>query len=184
MAKQKRRRAPNDGGSIDQRANGRWRLRVRVDGRQVTYGLFDNEDAAIHAQARWRIAVKGPRTYASCCRAQIAEGETTPGGVNAVRGCRRGARGVADDGDVQGSDGDSWLLLAGVSGRRLGSSWGGVLVNDATEHVVSDDLAGRGRGHRLGKRLGEPESSVRTRLVVVAEVVGDDGLEVASGEDQ
>ncbi|MHB1504585.1 MAG: tyrosine-type recombinase/integrase [Acidimicrobiales bacterium] len=55
MARQKRRRAPNDGGSIDQRQSGRWRLRVRVDDRQVTYGLYETEDEAIEAQARWRV---------------------------------------------------------------------------------------------------------------------------------
>ena len=54
MAKRKRRRAPNDGGTIDQRASGRWRLRVRIDGRQFTYGTFETEDEAVRAQARWR----------------------------------------------------------------------------------------------------------------------------------
>lgn len=51
----KRLRAPNDGGSIDQRVSGRWRLRVRVDGRQVLYGTFDTEEEAWRAQARWRL---------------------------------------------------------------------------------------------------------------------------------
>jgi integrase len=54
MAKRKRRRAPNDGGTIDQRASGRWRLRVRIDGRQFTYGTYETEDEAVRAQARWR----------------------------------------------------------------------------------------------------------------------------------
>jgi len=55
MAKGKRRRAPNDGGSIDQRPSGRWRLRVRIDDRQVAYGTFETEDEAVRAQARWRV---------------------------------------------------------------------------------------------------------------------------------
>jgi integrase len=55
MAKGKRRRAPNDGGSIDQRPSGRWRLRVRVDDRQVAYGTYETEDEALRAQARWRV---------------------------------------------------------------------------------------------------------------------------------
>ena len=55
MAKGKRRRAPNDGGSIDQRPSGRWRLRVRVDDRQVAYGTYETEDEAVRAQARWRV---------------------------------------------------------------------------------------------------------------------------------
>ncbi len=37
IAKRKRRRAPNDGGSIDQRPSGRWRLRVRLNDRQAVY---------------------------------------------------------------------------------------------------------------------------------------------------
>ena len=55
MAGRKRRRAPNNGGTIDQRPSGRWRLRVSVEGRQATYGLFETEDDAIRAQARWRM---------------------------------------------------------------------------------------------------------------------------------
>ena len=55
MPKRKRRRAPNDGGSIDQLPSGRWRLRVRLDGRQATYGLFESEEDAFQAQARWRL---------------------------------------------------------------------------------------------------------------------------------
>ena len=55
MAKRRRLRAPNDGGSIDQLPSGRWRLRVRLDGRQVTYGLFESEEEAFQAQARWRL---------------------------------------------------------------------------------------------------------------------------------
>lgn len=51
MAKGKRRRAPNDGGSIDRRSSGRWRLRVRIDDRQVAYGTFETEDEAVRAQA-------------------------------------------------------------------------------------------------------------------------------------
>ncbi len=55
MAKRKRRRGPNDGGSIDQRPSGRWRLRVRLDGRQVLYGTYETEQEAFQAQARWRL---------------------------------------------------------------------------------------------------------------------------------
>ena len=52
MAQWRRRRAPNDGGSIDQRVSGRWRLRVRIDDRQVTYGTYETEEEAVRAQAR------------------------------------------------------------------------------------------------------------------------------------
>ncbi len=46
MPRRRRLRAPNDGGSIDQLPSGRWRLRVRLDGRQVTYGVFESEEGA------------------------------------------------------------------------------------------------------------------------------------------
>jgi integrase len=55
MANRQRRRAPNDGGTIDQRPSGRWRLRVRIDDRQVAYGTYETEDEAVRAQARWRV---------------------------------------------------------------------------------------------------------------------------------
>jgi hypothetical protein len=55
MARRRRQRGPNDGGTIDQRAGGRWRLRVRVDGRQVCYGAYETEAEAFTAQARWRL---------------------------------------------------------------------------------------------------------------------------------
>ena len=43
------------GARIDQRPRGRWRLRVRIDGRQVSYGTYETEEAAFQAQARWRL---------------------------------------------------------------------------------------------------------------------------------
>jgi hypothetical protein len=46
---------PNQGGSIDQLPSGRWRLRVRADGRQLTYGVYESEEDAYQAQARWRL---------------------------------------------------------------------------------------------------------------------------------
>jgi integrase len=55
MARRKRQRAPNDGGTIDQRPGGRWRLRVRVNGRQVSYGTYETEEEAVRGQARWRL---------------------------------------------------------------------------------------------------------------------------------
>jgi integrase len=55
VARKRRQRALNDGGAIDQRVSGRWRLRVSLDGRQVIYGTFETEDEAVTAQARWRL---------------------------------------------------------------------------------------------------------------------------------
>ena len=60
MARRKRRRSPNNGGSIDQRPSGRWRLRVSVDGRQVLYGVYETEEDAIRAQGRWRTTMLLP----------------------------------------------------------------------------------------------------------------------------
>ena len=56
MAKRRRLRGPNEGGTIDQLPSRRWRLRVRLDGRQATYGSYDSEEAAFQAQARWRLS--------------------------------------------------------------------------------------------------------------------------------
>src|ERR1700677_4144676 len=55
VARKKRQRGLNDGGAIDQRPSGRWRLRVSLDGRQVTYGTYETEEEAARAQARWRL---------------------------------------------------------------------------------------------------------------------------------
>ena len=60
MARRKRRRSPNNGGTIDQRPSGRWRLRVSVDGRQVLYGVYETEEDAIRAQGRWRTTMLLP----------------------------------------------------------------------------------------------------------------------------
>ncbi len=55
MAKSRWRRAPNRGGRIDRLPSGRWRLRVRADGRQLSYGVYESEEDAYQAQARWRL---------------------------------------------------------------------------------------------------------------------------------
>ncbi len=55
MARRNRRRAANDGGSIDQLPSGRWRLRVRLLEGQRTYGTYETEEEAFRAQARWRL---------------------------------------------------------------------------------------------------------------------------------
>ena len=50
-----RRRGRRGSGSIEQLANGRWRLKVSHDGRKVTYGTYATEDEAATAQARWKL---------------------------------------------------------------------------------------------------------------------------------
>jgi hypothetical protein len=42
-------------GTITQTSSRRWRLRVPIDGRQVTYGTYETEGEAADAQARWRL---------------------------------------------------------------------------------------------------------------------------------
>ena len=50
-----RRRGRRGAGTLEQLANGRWRLKVSHDGRKVTYGTYATEDEAATAQARWRL---------------------------------------------------------------------------------------------------------------------------------
>ena len=54
-ARRRRLRAPNDAGTIDRLPSGRWRLRVRLIEGQRTYGVFDTEEDAFKAQARWKL---------------------------------------------------------------------------------------------------------------------------------
>ena len=55
MAKRRRSRGIRGAGTITQLPSGRWRLRVTLGDRQVTYGTFPTEDEASDAQARWRL---------------------------------------------------------------------------------------------------------------------------------
>ena len=55
MAKRKRRRSRNDGGTIDQRDSRRRPLRFSSSGRQATYGIFETEEEAVRVQARWNM---------------------------------------------------------------------------------------------------------------------------------
>ena len=47
-------------GTITQTSSRRWRLRVPIDGRQVTYGTYETEGEAADAQARWRLTHRLP----------------------------------------------------------------------------------------------------------------------------
>ena len=55
MAKRRRSRGIRGAGTITQLPSGRWRLRVTLGERQVTYGTYLTEDQASDAQARWRL---------------------------------------------------------------------------------------------------------------------------------
>jgi hypothetical protein len=53
MTRRRRTRGMRGAGTIAKRLDGRWRLRVSINGRQVTYGTYSTEDQAADAQARW-----------------------------------------------------------------------------------------------------------------------------------
>ena len=55
-----------------------------------------------------------------------------------------------------------------------------VLVDEAAQDVVSDDLGAGGRGHWAGEWLSELEAPVGPGFVVMAEVLGKDGFEMLS----
>jgi hypothetical protein len=55
MTRRRRTRGMRGAGTIAKRPDGRWRLRVSINGRQVTYGTYSTEDRAADAQARWRL---------------------------------------------------------------------------------------------------------------------------------
>jgi hypothetical protein len=57
MAAKRRQRGA---GTITQTSSRRWRLRVPVDGRQVTYGTYETEGDAADAQAQWRLTHRLP----------------------------------------------------------------------------------------------------------------------------
>jgi integrase len=60
MAPKRRRRGLRGAGSITQTPSRRWRLRVPLDGRQVTYGTYETESEAADAQAQWRLTHRLP----------------------------------------------------------------------------------------------------------------------------
>src|ERR1700728_319886 len=60
MAAKRRTRGLRGAGTITQTSSRRWRLRVPIDGRQVTYGTYETEGEAADAQARWRLTHRLP----------------------------------------------------------------------------------------------------------------------------
>ena len=57
-------------------------------------------------------------------------------------------------------------------------------MDDAAEDVVTDDGAADDRSSWVGDRLGELKAAVWSRLVVVADVLGEHLVEVSSGDDE
>ncbi|HEY1651449.1 MAG TPA: tyrosine-type recombinase/integrase [Acidimicrobiales bacterium] len=60
MAAKRRQRGLSGAGTIAQTSSRRWRLRVPIDGRQVTYGTYASEREAADAQAPWRLTHRLP----------------------------------------------------------------------------------------------------------------------------
>jgi len=57
-------------------------------------------------------------------------------------------------------------------------------VDDAAEDVATSDGLAADRCHRTRDRLGELKAAVWSRLVVVADVLGEHLVEVSSGDDE
>ena len=57
-------------------------------------------------------------------------------------------------------------------------------MDDAAEDVTAGDPAARDRGRRAREWLSELKTSVRLGLVVVADVLVEDGFEVSSEDDK
>lgn len=88
--------------------------------------------------------------------------------------------------DVGRAGGLVVLMCAGMVGcadeLRYRSGGAPVLVDDPAKDIVAMDRA-RERGAR-GLGQPEPEPAVKAGFVVMAEVLGEDGLELAAGEDE
>lgn len=130
MAYRRRRRAPNDGGTIDQRPSGRWRLRVRIDGRQVSYRLYETEEEAWRAQARWRLTHLLPADDPD--EVEPVPANVTVGGVRCNEWFARWQQAKAEHRSlVRLGDGEDRLIFElplGTGGRRCEVA--GLLVRD------------------------------------------------------
>jgi hypothetical protein len=70
-------------------------------------------------------------------------------------------------------------------GRREVSGSALVLVDDAAENVVTEDLAvAGGRGPQAGEWLVELNAAVRPTLVVMADVLDEHGLEMSLRDNE
>jgi len=159
---------------------------------QLYLGLVDEPpigtDQALETDYVFRL--KGVRGF------QVAEGSK-----NAKRrhfcGCVQQGRRVPGQGDgLPGASGRACLLPeSGVLGLRSAVAllrmpsdvWSGrpvVLVDDAAEDVATSDGLAADRCHRTRDRLGELKAAVWSRLVVVADVLGEHLVEVSSGDDE
>lgn len=147
----KRRRGPNDAGTISQLPSGRWRVRVRVDGRQLSYGTFQTEQEAFDAQARWRLTHLLPAD-------DPADTEAPPASV-AVGGVR------CDDWFHR------WQLAKAERNSvvRVGSSRGGAASTAARDRAQWN----RWWSPAIGNRL--PHTLVRDDLIAVIRAMETSG---------
>src|ERR1035437_3125238 len=110
--------------------------------------------------------------------------------------CAAGTAGSGSRDGLPGAGGRACLLPeSGVLGLRSATAllrmpsdvWLGrpvVLVDDAAEDVATSDGLAADRCHRTRDRLGELKAAVWSRLVVVADVLGEHLVEVSSGDDE
>lgn len=164
MARRKRVRAPNDGGTIDQRASGRWRLRVRVDGGQVTYGTYETEEEAFQAQARWRLThllpVNDPELAPEVTTGVMAGGVPCDEWFERWQADKAARQSVVRIGRSRGG-----AASTAARDRAQWRKWWSPLMGDrAPQAVTADDIAGILRTMEAG---GRSPNTVRTHWVMV-----------------
>jgi integrase len=164
MARRRRQRGPNDGGSIDQLGSGRWRLRVRVDGSQRTYGIYDTEEEAFAAQARWRL------THLLAIDDPAVSGEAPPsvavGGVRCDEWFARWQHAKAQRGSmIRVGRGRGGAASTTARDRAQWTKWWSASVGDALPHTVRrPDVAAVLQAIEAG---GRSPNTVRTHWVMI-----------------
>ena len=120
--------------------------------------------------------MKGSKTRSGAVSVDVCSGD---GGFR-VKGmvCRARAVGPVTESGVLGSRGA--VALPRMPVRDVWSGSPVVLVDDAVEDIATSDGLAADRCHRTGDRLGELKAAVWSRLVVVADVLGEHRFEVSS----
>ena len=82
---------------------------------------------------------------------------------------------------VAGAVGRRWWSIVGTADWGVGASGSAlVFVDDAAEDIATDDLAATGdRGRPSGDRLVEIETAMGPGFVVMADILGEQGLEMS-----
>lgn len=158
---------PTTGGSIDQRPSGRWRLRVRVDGKQVTYGLYETEEEeeeAFRAQARWRLTHLVPADEPEPA-VEVPESQAV-GGVPCDEWFERWQADKAARQSVVrlGRSRGGAASTAARDRAQWRKWWSPVMGDRVPQAVTADDIAGILRSMEAG---GRSPNTVRTHWVMV-----------------